>query len=286
MRKKMRAGLLVALAAMLVAVGYVETNQNLLGISNSAFAAFAALNTDNNQSVPATTSISATATVNAVFTKINNNTSLTTLTSFTTTSTYTATTTLAALKLSIEADAAFGGKALPVTPLFPVVKQTATYAGTNSIVAIPQNYITTVVGDNFTGNAPSRYVCYKYNTVTANYVALPYVSADPAATGATANSWAFFNYNGGVPAFIPAGTAIPAGTQLMPVVYVLDNGPYDLSATAGTVQDPPIIGAAVGGGSSSSSGDSGCVMNPAATLSLDWLLMLLAPAMFFLRRRK
>jgi hypothetical protein len=280
----MKAGLLVALAIVLVAVGYVETNQNLLGISNSAFAAFAALNTANNQSLPATTSISATATVNSVFTKINNNTSLTTLTSFATASTYT-TTTIAAMKLSIEADAAFGGKALPVNPLFPVVKQTATYAGTNSIIAIPQDYITTAAGDNFTGNTPSSYVCYKYNTVSANYAALPYVSANPAATAPTTNSWAFFNYNGGNPTFIAAGTAIAAGTQLMPVVYVLDNGPYDLSATAGTVQDPPIIGAAVGGSSSSSDGDSGCVMNPAAGLSLDWLLMLAAPAMFFLRRR-
>lgn len=281
----MKAGLLVALAAMLVAVGYVETNQNLLGISNNAFAAFAALNTDNNQSLPSTTSISATATVNTVFTKINNNTSLTTLTSFATASTYT-TTTIAAMKQAIEADAAFGGKALPVTPLFPVVKQTATYAGTNSVIAIPQNYITTAAGDNFTGNTPGRFVCYKYNTVTANYASLPYVSANPAATAPTTNSWALFNYNSGNPAFIASGTTITAGMQLMPVVYVLDNGPYDLSATAGTVQDPPIIGAAGVGGSSSSDGDSGCVMNPAASLSLDWLLMLLAPAMFFLRRRK
>jgi hypothetical protein len=33
------------------------------------------------------------------------------------------------------------------------------------------------------------------------------------------------------------------------------------------------------------SDDTGCVLNPAATLSIEWLLLLIAPALYLIRRR-
>ncbi len=90
-----------------------------------------------------------------------------------------------------------------------------------------------------------------------------------------------------------AGTVLTSGALLDPSVeynvyfVIKDDGNYDLSKdTTGTIQilDPQVLGTttAVPGSSSSS---TGCVFNPAAGFGLEWLLLLLAPAIGIVRSR-
>jgi hypothetical protein len=68
-------------------------------------------------------------------------------------------------------------------------------------------------------------------------------------------------------------------------VWVKDDGVYDaISSTPGTVADPGFVTSLASGSSSSSS--TGCMMNPNAGFSLEWLLTLLTPAAVWLRWRK
>jgi hypothetical protein len=91
-----------------------------------------------------------------------------------------------------------------------------------------------------------------------------------------------------------SGTVLPSGATLNPsVTYSLyfvikDGGSYDLAkASTATVrvQDPQILGTITPTSSSSSSSSSGCVFNPAAGFGLEWLLLLLAPAIGIIRSR-
>lgn len=64
---------------------------------------------------------------------------------------------------------------------------------------------------------------------------------------------------------------------------IKDNGLYDGNATSTRITDPQILGVVVPGSSSSSS--TGCVFNPTAGFGLEWLLLLLAPAIGIIRSR-
>ncbi|SDK36583.1 FG-GAP repeat-containing protein [Maridesulfovibrio ferrireducens] len=72
------------------------------------------------------------------------------------------------------------------------------------------------------------------------------------------------------------------GGQTYTVNYsVKDNGEYDINTELGKITDPVVLGA------SSSSGDSGCVLNPRADLSIELAgLCLIALVGMVLRRRK
>jgi hypothetical protein len=84
------------------------------------------------------------------------------------------------------------------------------------------------------------------------------------------------------------------GSQLSPTttytIYsvIKNNGNYDMRAddTTGVVRvyDPQVLGT-ITTSSSSSSSSSGCVFNPAAGFGLEWLLLLLAPAIGIIRSR-
>jgi hypothetical protein len=75
------------------------------------------------------------------------------------------------------------------------------------------------------------------------------------------------------------------GTATYYVNFVIrDNGPYDGNKTSKYVTDPQILGTVVPGGSSSSS-STGCVFNPTAGFGLEWLLLLIAPALGIIRSR-
>ncbi|MDK2955971.1 MAG: hypothetical protein PWQ57_1467 [Desulfovibrionales bacterium] len=91
-----------------------------------------------------------------------------------------------------------------------------------------------------------------------------------------------------------SGTVLDSGSTLDPsVTYSLyfvikDGGDYDLSKTSTTtvqIQDPQVLGTITPTSSSSSSSSSGCVFNPAAGFGLEWLLLLLAPAIGIIRSR-
>ncbi len=62
-------------------------------------------------------------------------------------------------------------------------------------------------------------------------------------------------------------------------IYIADNGDYDLDKDANKVSDPFAIA------TTDDDDDSGCVFNPAAGLTLEWLLLLIAPALMVIRRR-
>jgi hypothetical protein len=70
---------------------------------------------------------------------------------------------------------------------------------------------------------------------------------------------------------------------------VKDQGTYDTdaykTAQAGSIVDPTILLSGTPTTSSSSSSSSGCVFNPAAGFGLEWLLLLLAPAIGIIRSR-
>ncbi|MDK2956428.1 MAG: hypothetical protein PWQ57_1924 [Desulfovibrionales bacterium] len=66
-------------------------------------------------------------------------------------------------------------------------------------------------------------------------------------------------------------------------VWIKDNGAYDAISTAGTVADPGFVTSL--SSSSSSSSSTGCILNPNAGFSLEWLLALLAPLAVWLRLR-
>jgi len=70
-------------------------------------------------------------------------------------------------------------------------------------------------------------------------------------------------------------------------IAIQDNGPYDADGRTGFIRDPsgPLSGIG-GGGEEGSSDDEGCVFNPAASMSLEFLLLLLVPVAYLIRRRK
>lgn len=86
------------------------------------------------------------------------------------------------------------------------------------------------------------------------------------------------------------GAAIAQDQPLDPMktyfvtVAIADNGGYDLHPTGGIIFDPSLLCAytpAVG----SSSSSTGCVFNPTAGFGLEWLLLLIAPALGIIRSR-
>ena len=271
---------LVLLAVVFVTVGYLETQENLLGVKDDAFKAFAALNTANNQATPAVT----TAMTNAIATAAATTSAIggQAVASWAAGTNYTGATLEAVKNAFLTND----GVALPLrfTPLIPVEVVTVTHVGgTGTVVGIAQATFTSA---NFDGTKPSGLTCYKLNQNTNVYDALPYVTTVPSVTAPTVDSWALFNYNAGNPQFLSADTTMTATTEIMLVCYITDDGNYDSNAAANTIDDPPALGALTGGGGGlTSSSSSGCVFNPAATLSLEWLLLLIAPALMIARRR-
>jgi hypothetical protein len=86
------------------------------------------------------------------------------------------------------------------------------------------------------------------------------------------------------------GSAVAADAPLSPLetyyvnVAIKDNGGYDAHPSIGYIIDPSLLTKTTPTASSSSS-SSGCVFNPAAGFGLEWLLLLLAPAIGIIRSR-
>ncbi|WP_319764413.1 PQQ-binding-like beta-propeller repeat protein [Maridesulfovibrio sp.] len=72
---------------------------------------------------------------------------------------------------------------------------------------------------------------------------------------------------------------VTLGTEYYIYFVVKDNGDYDEDSNLGKITDP----VAVGTGSGSSG--TGCTLNPQATFSVEWLLLMLSPLLLRLRYR-
>jgi len=68
--------------------------------------------------------------------------------------------------------------------------------------------------------------------------------------------------------------------------WVKNNGSYDLDPSNNVVLDPVTLALKSVEGDDDGDGGCGCVLNPTAGLSLEWLLLLIAPALMIFRRRK
>jgi hypothetical protein len=206
--------------------------------------------------------------------------------------------TRAALKLNL--NALFTAN-LPAnfTPLFDVRPVAATVAGgaAGDIVALTQD---PRAFDGFGGNQPGDFSCYKHNATSTAWTALPYVD-NPAFTAPTADGWALFQVTafgadgvlgGGddAVAYVARGANLSATANYYLVLYIEDNGDYDTAGAAGTITDPPAFGFVPAAAAADDDDDDddflGCVANPAATLSLEWLLLCIAPALYWIRRRR
>ncbi|MEW5774447.1 MAG: hypothetical protein AB1916_13080 [Thermodesulfobacteriota bacterium] len=83
-------------------------------------------------------------------------------------------------------------------------------------------------------------------------------------------------------------TPLPLGSSFDLWLAIQDNGRFDLDPTNGQIVDPGLFvgGSAGGGGLAGGGDDGGCVLNPAAGVSVELLLLLLAPLAYFIRRKK
>ncbi|WP_320170656.1 PQQ-binding-like beta-propeller repeat protein [Maridesulfovibrio sp.] len=70
------------------------------------------------------------------------------------------------------------------------------------------------------------------------------------------------------------------GTEYFIYFVIKDNGSFDEDRDLGEISDPVAVGTSTSSGSASS---TGCTLNPQATFSVEWLLLLLAPLGFRLR---
>ena len=162
------------------------------------------------------------------------------------------------------------------------------------------------------GNFTVRKISFAGNNKLISELAVPtkfYVAAVTTAAGVThaVNTYKTFTYrNAGstvsdgsywiTPSGFPAlvlnytdANRLALGSNYDMWLAIQDNGDYDLDATGGQIADPGgfVAGLGGGGGSSSSSSDNGgCVLNPAAGVSVEMLLLMLAPLAYFIRRRK
>ena len=294
--------LAIAMVALLaVSFGYLETQENWTGVKDNAFLAHAqTTNLDCNTEAPdapggpGAGGIVPDANLDAIAVQFA---SPTAVGGGYTGGVLVGGATRAALKLNL--NGLFAAN-LPAafTPLFDVRPMTANTGGAaGDIAALPQD---PRIFDGFGGRTPSSFACYKHNAATTAWTALPYVS-NPGLTAPTADGWALFQVNVGADGtlgtgddgltYVPAGTALSATTPYQLVLYIEDNGDYDTAGAAGTITDPPAFGFVAGGGGAAADDDDdddflGCVANPAAALSLEWLLLLIAPAVYAIRRRR
>jgi len=293
--------LAIALVALLaVSIGYLETHENWTGVKDNAFIAYAAVtNLDCNTVAADDPDYNMTAgdllAQNASFS------GPVAATGYGAPGALVAGlgSTRAALKLAL--NALFTAK-LPANfnALWNVRAITATVAGgaAGDIVALPQD---PRAFDGFGGNQPADYKLYKHNATTTTWTSLPYV-ANPAFTAPTADGWALFQVTGfgadaalgggdDAVAYVAAGQDLSATANYYLVLYIEDNGDYDTAAAAGTITDPPAFGFVPPAAAAAADDDDdddflGCVANPAATLSLEWLLLCIAPALYWIRRRR
>lgn len=185
--------------------------------------------------------------------------------------------------------------------------------GLGSGAIIDRNFPTVKIGVTLGG--PGRMLVRKMtfggNNKLIRELAVPtkfYVKAVTTASGVThaANTYKQFTYrNAGAAITDGSWWITPSGAPTVTLDYafptrltlgqnydlwlaIQDDGDFDLDPTDAQIVDPSgfVSGLGGGGGIGGSSSDSGCVLNPAAGLSVELLLLLLAPLAYFIRRKK
>lgn len=292
MTKRVKSIALMLIAALFISAGYIEMNENMSGLDDSAFQAFAALNTENCQNAPAVvarTGANLVTTMTFAASNPGNTATYQQATgALTMGTTYGVGGTLAGIITAI--NNTFPGT-LPTgfTALIPAQTVTVPIVGNaGKITGVPTQSFSSA---NFAGTTPSQLSCYKQHNTTNAWTALTYVTADPTITEPADGTFAIYRDNGAAAAgtFISSSTAmLGAGTNYYLVAYIQDGGSFDADGAANAaVVDPAVLGIGTGGGGGVlSSSSSGCVFNPMATLSIEWLLLLIAPAIMVIRRRK
>lgn len=156
----------------------------------------------------------------------------------------------------------------------------------------------TIDGAQVHGKTPNTLGTYT-KMYTADRVAVSGLSA-----AQTANSTKAFTYNPGTSTlaegqywlsfegtpsyFIPANFSLNQAFDYTLYFTIADNGVYDVNTSEDIIGDPSgfVSGTTTSSSTSSDSdSDGGCVFNPAAAWSIEFLLLLIAPAAFLVRRR-
>jgi len=88
------------------------------------------------------------------------------------------------------------------------------------------------------------------------------------------------------PVYMTSSSYLDEDTYYMIRYWVLDNGSYDLDPAENAVLDPITLAFKETPQPSSEGGGGGCVLGAASSFSLEWLFVLLAPALLIFRRRK
>jgi outer membrane protein assembly factor BamB len=155
----------------------------------------------------------------------------------------------------------------------PVTQQKAFTAtiGTNSAICKFRYEITGV------GNSTDNLTFYKL-FADGTYRLYNYASSD---SDVADGKWWMATADG---VYMERGAEMQQTSTYYLYFCIKDNGEYDVNTTLGAIEDPSIL--VYGGSSSSSSSSSGCVLNPHAGFSAEWLLLALAPLVWTVRNRK
>ncbi|SDL51861.1 hypothetical protein SAMN05660337_3176 [Maridesulfovibrio ferrireducens] len=105
---------------------------------------------------------------------------------------------------------------------------------------------------------------------------LTYSRLNAAPASATDGVYWITDNSGGV---MVSGETLSANSVYTVNFGIKDNGSYDTNTAAGVIADPVVLGA------TSSSGSSGCVFNPAQSMSLEWILLMITPFLVAVRNR-
>jgi predicted RecA/RadA family phage recombinase len=176
------------------------------------------------------------------------------------------------------------GDVIGMTPKDGIVAVEPTSTAANPEVVTL--YVEGVLSNGCNGTFPRL---YKINTRTKEVLQFTYVrdvtiEAIRNATGSRNAGWTLLNNGPVSPTTYAEGLPAKSGGYTL-AMYILDNSDFDEDAIYGQVTDPSTLVAGSSATSSSSSSSSGCVFNPAAGFGLEWLLLLLAPAVAIIRSR-
>ena len=133
---------------------------------------------------------------------------------------------------------------------------------------------------DFDAYTPADFVLYKLFNDGGT---LPFLGYAPNAAANADGYWCLL-YADGEDA-ISASTVLSDSAYYMIRYWVKNNGSYDQDPADNIVLDPVALAFKSGGDDDDGDG-GGCMLNATAGLSLEWLLMLLAPALLIFRRRK
>lgn len=138
-------------------------------------------------------------------------------------------------------------------------------------------YFTAQFGFSGVGGLINNLRLYKVSDAGSSSWSLHYSSeASPSVDGAW---WISNAENGG---YLNENSVLDPSIKYYLNWTIKDNGNYDSNKTVCGIVDPVVLGSVP---TSSSSSSSGCVFNPTAGFSLEWLLLMLAPMVAIVRSR-